>query len=266
MSGFPPYSPVAAEAGILERRSVRCPAKITARLRDLLVMLVMLLMFVFLEIVLVVDQTMRLGHKRWKTYSNWYGVHMSDQGRPMTNREVLHEIALGEFGLVSTKDAQVEGIAAVELRKLAGRGALERVGHGLYRDPSVPTTQLDQYALAVRLVGDDAYLMGDAVLARHNLALVNPSRITVGTPHRVWKTLPPMVRAVQRRLPQEALVVDDGIMQTTLFQAIVDCMGSVMSDRLRDAISVAGRNQLLTGSEQDALRARLARRHDRKPR
>ena len=108
--------------------------------------------------------------------------------------------------------------------------------------------------------------MGDAVLARHNLALVNPSRITVGTPHRVWKTLPPMVRAVQRRLPQEALVVDDGIMQTTLFQAIVDCMGSVMSDRLRDAISVAGRNQLLTGSEQDALRARLARRHDRKPR
>src|SRR5262245_52799339 len=119
-----------------------------------------------------------------KPYRSWYGCHMSDARRPLSYREVLHEIAMGEYGLVSTKDALAEGIPAVELRKLAARGALERVGHGLYRDPTVPPNGLDQYALAVRLVGEDAYLMGDAVLARHNLALVNPTRLTVGTPRR----------------------------------------------------------------------------------
>jgi len=136
---------------------------------------------------------------------------------------------------VSTKDALAEGIAAVELRKLASRGALGRVGHGLYLDPTVPPSSLDQHALAVRLVGEDAYLMGDAVLARHNLALVNPTRITVGTPHRVWKALPALVRAVQRELPAQALTVEEGIAQTTVFQAIVDCMDEVVSPRLRDA-------------------------------
>lgn len=193
----------------------------------------------------------------------WYGFHMTASVQPGHYRALLHEIAVGEYGLVSTKDADAEGIPAVELRKLASRGALERVGHGLYRDPSVPITSLDQYALAVRLVGDDAYLMADAVLARHDLALVNPTRITVGTPHRVWKRLPGIIRAVQRNLPPEALTVDDGIPQTTLFQAIVDCMDDVMSDRLREAISAAGRRQLLTPLEMKALRERLARRHGR---
>ncbi|GAA5015335.1 type IV toxin-antitoxin system AbiEi family antitoxin domain-containing protein [Actinopolymorpha pittospori] len=175
-------------------------------------------------------------------------------------REVLHEIALGEYGLVSTRDAADEGIPIVELRKLAARGALERVGYGVYRDPTVPPSDLDQYALAVRLVGDDAYLMGESVLARHNLALVNPSRITVGTPHRVSKTLPPVVHAIRRNLPDGVLTVEDGIAQTTVAQAIIDCMDTVMSDRLRDAIGAAGRAGLLTRLEQGALRARFARR------
>ena len=188
---------------------------------------------------------------------------MPETTRPRPYREVLHDIAAGEYGLVSTKDAQAEGVPAVELRKLATRGALERVGHGLYRDPAVPASSLDPYALAVRLVGEGAYLMGDAVLARHNLALVNPPRITVGTPHRVWRTLPNMVRAVQRDLPAEALSVEDGIAQTTVFQAILDCMDEVMTDRLRDAISSAGHRQLLTSLEVKALRERLARRHGR---
>ncbi|MFD2078556.1 Transcriptional regulator, AbiEi antitoxin, Type IV TA system [Actinopolymorpha cephalotaxi] len=174
---------------------------------------------------------------------------------------MLHEIALGEYGLVSTRDAADEGIPVVELRKLAARGGLERVAYGLYRDPAVPPSELDQYALAVRLVGDDAYLMGESVLTRHNLALVNPSRITVGTPHRTSKALPPVVHAVRRNLPDELLTVEDGIAQTTVAQAVIDCMDTVMSDRLRDAISAAGRLGLLSRLEQDALRARLARRH-----
>lgn len=183
------------------------------------------------------------------------------QGPVSRSRELIHEIAVGEYGLVSTRDAEEAGLAPVELRKLAARGALERVGHGLYRDPTVPPTDLDQYALAVRLVGDDAYLMGESVLALHNLALVNPSRIKVGTPHRVWRKLPPLLDVSHRVLPADSLRVEDGIAQTTVAQAIVDSMDTVMSDRLRDAINVAGRKDLLNIHEQDALRARLRRHH-----
>ncbi|MGL5865346.1 MAG: type IV toxin-antitoxin system AbiEi family antitoxin domain-containing protein [Dermatophilaceae bacterium] len=186
--------------------------------------------------------------------------------RRPTRRQLVHEIASGEYGLVSTSDAAGDGIPPVELRKLAARGALERVGHGLYRDPTVPASHLDQYAMAVRLVGRGAYLMGESVLDRYDLALVNPARITVGTPHRTWRALPTWVLAVRRTLPAEALHVEDGIAQTTVAQAIVDCMDTVMSDRLRDAINTAGRRSLLTAREQGALRARLARRNARTPR
>lgn len=186
---------------------------------------------------------------------------MRQASEERTNREVLHEIALGEYGLVSTRDAQDEGIDPVELRKLAVRGALKRVGHGLYRDHAVPATDLDQYALAVRLVGDDAFLMGASVLAMHDLALVNPSRVTVGTPHRIWRTLPAFVHAVHRELPAQALTVHEGIPSTTIAQAIADCMEAVMGARLREAINEAGRRHLLTQREQKALRARLGRRN-----
>lgn len=181
----------------------------------------------------------------------------------MTYREQVREIALDQYGLVSIADAAAADIPAVELRKLASRGALERVGRGVYRDPGVPGTMRDQYAQAVLLVGPDAYLTGESVLALHDLALVNPSHIHVGTPHRVRTRLPRVVRALRRKLPPEALTVDEGIPSTTVFQAIDDCMATVVSERLRDAIAVAGRQGLITLREQAVLRARLSRRYRR---
>jgi predicted transcriptional regulator of viral defense system len=95
----------------------------------------------------------------------------------------------------------------------------------------------------------------------HSLALVNPSRVTVGTPHRVWRSLPAFVHVVQRELPAQALTVHEGIASTTVAQAIVDCVDSVMGSRLREAINEGGRRHLLTSREQKALRARLDRRN-----
>ena len=181
----------------------------------------------------------------------------------MTYREQLREIALDQYGLVTTADAAAADIPAVELRKLAFRGALERVGRGVYRHLGVPGTMRDQYAEAVLLVGPDAYLSGESVLALHDLALVNPSHILVGTPHRVRTRLPRVVRAVRRNLPPEALTAYEGIPSTSVFQAIDDCMATVVAERLRDAIADAGRQGLITSREQAVLRARLSRRHRR---
>ncbi|MGH3774937.1 MAG: hypothetical protein ACRDRR_04255 [Pseudonocardiaceae bacterium] len=43
---------------------------------------------------------------------------------------------------------------AVELRKLAARGALARLGHGVYRMLEAPTGRLDEFAEAVAMAGE----------------------------------------------------------------------------------------------------------------
>jgi len=63
-----------------------------------------------------------------------------------------------------------------------------------------PSTSRDQFMEAVLRVGPKAYLTHDAVLALHNLGLVNPRRIRVGTPRRARPRLPDYVEVVQLRL------------------------------------------------------------------
>lgn len=191
---------------------------------------------------------------QWKAqpYRKWYGLDMS------TYREMVREVALDQHGLVTTSDAAAAGVPPVELRKLAARGALERRGRGLYRFVGLPVTERDQFAEAVRLVGPDAYLMGDAVLALHGLALVNPRRIRVGTAHRVRAQLPEFVEVVHRQLPEDVLTEYEGIPSTTVAQAVLDCRGKVMSSRLTDAARRARREGLVTDREYRRLRNRLA--------
>ena len=50
----------------------------------------------------------------------------------MTYRHDLWEIAAEYHGIVTTRQAEDAGVPAVEVRKLAARGALERLGYGVY--------------------------------------------------------------------------------------------------------------------------------------
>lgn len=59
-------------------------------------------------------------------------------------REIVRELALDRYGYVTTKDAVIAGVPAIELPKLAARGGLQNVAYGLYRVPDVPVTALDQ--------------------------------------------------------------------------------------------------------------------------
>ena len=71
----------------------------------------------------------------------------------VTYLERLREIALDQHGFVTTAQAVVEGIPKTELPKLAARGRIERVAHGVYRVPQVPATAHDNWALAVLWTG-----------------------------------------------------------------------------------------------------------------
>lgn len=162
-------------------------------------------------------------------------------------------MAAEQYGYVTTRDAAAADIPAVELRKLAARGALTNVGYGVYRLADARPDERDQFAEALLLVGPDAYLTHDAVLALHHLALVNPRKVRVGTPHRTRGHLPAYIEVVRRRLPPDDLTIYDGLRSATVARALIDCRGLVMTERLQNAVVEATKQGLLTRQERAAV-------------
>lgn len=171
----------------------------------------------------------------------------------MNYRRRLWQHAIGNYGLVTTRDAAELGVPTGELPKLAARGGMTHVAYGVYRLDDAPHTERDQFAEAVLRVGPEAYLTHDAVLALHELALVNPKQIRVATPRRTRAKHPPWIRVIRRDLTNEHITVYEGIRSTTVARALVDCRTLVMRDRLTQAAEEARVRGLLTREEHAAV-------------
>jgi len=174
-----------------------------------------------------------------------------------TYRRRLRDRALDQYGYITTRDAEDLEVPVVELRKVAHRGGVEHVAYGLYRFDDIPRTGRDQFMEAVLRVGPEAYLTHDAVLALHDLGLVNPRRIRVGTPKRARPRLPASVEVIHRDLESRDLTVYEGIPSATVARALLDCRGLIMPERLLDAAHEAARVGLLRKSEAGPLLAEL---------
>ncbi len=134
------------------------------------------------------------------------------KGLADTHRRALRDLSLDQYGYITPTDAEALGVPAIELRKIAQRGGLDHVAYGLYRFADIPITEFDTFMDAVLRIGPDAHLTHDAVLALHGLALVNPRRIRVGSPHRVRRTLPDSIEVIREQRPDlvRRNPVDDG--------------------------------------------------------
>lgn len=157
----------------------------------------------------------------------------------VSNQRRLREVAIGQHGYVTSADAHALGIPVVELGKLAARKQLTHVAYGLYRFDDMPLTRHGTFFEAVARVGAHAYLTGDAVLAFHELALVNPKRIRVGTPKRVRAAIPEWIEVVKERRDPTELTTYESVPSTTVAAAIESCVGLVQPDRLDTAINEA---------------------------
>ena len=168
-------------------------------------------------------------------------------------RTALYKVANEHHGYVTTALAQATGVPPVEVRKLAARGGMTNIARGLYRVDGIDGGDHAAYAEAVLRVGDGAHLVGESVLAFHELALVNPRHITVGTPRRVRRDLPAHIRLVHSRTDRADLTEYDGVPSITVERAIRDSIGSVMPERLADAVRRAADEGLLRRSAGDTL-------------
>jgi predicted transcriptional regulator of viral defense system len=165
--------------------------------------------------------------------------------------------AFDTHGVVTTAAAAELGVPAVELRKLARRGALQHVGYGVYRMTEVPPTPLTEYAEAVAMLGPDAVVADDAALALHGLAQVNPRKIRVALGHRTRAQLPPTIEVVRRVLAPADVTDIDGVPVMTVAAALRACRGRLMAERLRQGAREALERRLIDAGTEAALQAEL---------
>lgn len=170
----------------------------------------------------------------------------------MTHYQQLFDIAADHYGIVTSAQAKAEGISDKEMSAIAARGRICRLGRGVYKIVDYIPVDNDPYAEAVALVGPEAYLVGESVLALLRLAPTNPTRITVATPKRVRKQLPAHIRITLARGDEQPTSYE-GIPCEPISRAIRSCEGRIMPDRLKKAAYEAHRQGYLDKQELSRL-------------
>lgn len=164
----------------------------------------------------------------------------------MGYRRYLWEVASQHHGVVTLASAEDAGVPAVELRKLASRGALRSYGNGVYTHRDVPVEASTQPTVAVALAGEGAFLERESVLHLLGLGQFNPRKIRVGTRRRVRRTLPAWMDLQYRPgTADDDLTTIDGISATTVGRALLDMKPRMPPDRWSGVVEQAHRNGLL---------------------
>lgn len=176
----------------------------------------------------------------------------------MKNFDKVYEMAADRHGLITVEDAAELGVHRKQLLLWQSMGRLERCGRGVYRIKYHVPTPCDHYAEAVALVGREAILYGDAVLAMHNLGLVNPKQMQIAVGKRVRRKLPPWIRLVKKPAGTKEELFE-GIPCQTVADAIRACRGTVMHERLVDAIDEAERRGLVGRRDLMELKREFSR-------
>lgn len=192
----------------------------------------------------------------------WYTF---DMVATLTYLERLREIALDQHGLVTAAQAVDEGIPKTELPKLAARQRVERLAHGVYRIPQVPSTPYENWALAVLWTGaKEACLSHDTALSAWDVSDINPDEIhvTVGPRRRIRRAGGQRYVIHRENLAINQQCYWQGIRITTLPKTIEDCITTgVPSYLIRQSLERGGKTSLLPTKDRHRL-ARLLEDRD----
>lgn len=93
------------------------------------------------------------------------------------------------------REANAHGIHDRWLRRLLDEGAIERIGHGLYRAARPPRTSYESLLDACDAVPNGVICLASA-LAYHRLSTINPSKIDMAVRRDEWRRVvsyPPVV-------------------------------------------------------------------------
>lgn len=152
------------------------------------------------------------------------------------------DIAFNQHGFVTFENILELGSDPAILRVWNKRGLVEKVGHGIYRFPELPSTPLQPYMLASLWPSGRGILSHDTALELHELCDINPDKIHI--------TLPPEYRPRRRggenyvihrgKLVEADLTWHEGIRIVTPAKSIEQAMDSgVPRQLIRQALETA---------------------------
>ncbi len=174
--------------------------------------------------------------------------------------KALAEIALDQYGYVTTWDAEENGVDPHRLVEMARRGAAQRVAHGIYRMPVVAPTGLEQLMEATLWPRGRGVLSHETALDLHELCDVNPAKIhiTIPTAYRLNRGVPPRYAIHRRNLDTAEVTRHEGIAVVTPLRAILDGIEThLRGDLLRQAVDTARRRGLIRRDDLEQLDEQL---------
>ena len=170
----------------------------------------------------------------------------------MTSYAKIFDVAIENYGLITTAMARRMGIAPGSLVDLAYRGRLTRIGQGVNQLVQYSPGERDPYAQAVALVGEGAYLYGESVVAMLGLAPTDPDKIYVATTSRVRKSLGDGIK-VCRGMQGYKPVPIEGIPSQEVADAILSARATMPGERLKVACAEALRIGKITEADKRGI-------------
>jgi predicted transcriptional regulator of viral defense system len=187
-----------------------------------------------------------------------YFVHTTGEVMPGREYDRVLDTAADQHGYITTEQARTLGIQADTIRKMAARGALERVSWGVYRVPTFPQSPFAQYMEACLWpAGAMGVISHESALAIRELSDVNPSKVHLTVPKhfRVRREIPRHLVVHNADLADEELASVEGVPTTTVRRAIEGCHRQHLGPALlRQAIEEGQRQGYLRADDAQKLR------------
>lgn len=153
----------------------------------------------------------------------------------MTSYEKIWDVAEDNHGVITSAQASSLGVSNKSMVSMAVNGKLVRLGHGVYRLEMHVPGPYDEYAAAVALAGEGAFVRGASSLMLRNLIPFDPSRMYLGVRGRFRRHLSPTYDV--KVVSNAQIEYIEGIPVERVREAIADARISGAADRERlDAV------------------------------
>jgi len=175
---------------------------------------------------------------------------------PRGRTRQLLELAQDQGGFITAEDARKLGIPAMNLVMMERRESLKRVSHGVYRVPSIPTTELDIYYQAALWPQYKGIISHQSALDLYQLSDVNPTKVHITVPghYRTHREIPAWLEIHKRDLDVGQKTYREALPVTTVYQTFLDLIeDGFRSDLLFQAIENAQAEGKLLKDEADDL-------------
>ncbi len=171
--------------------------------------------------------------------------------------DTAYSIATENHGILTAYEARRCGIASKDIARWVRIGRFVKLGNGVYKSSQYPSSEEDSYAVAVAQCGRGAYLCGESVLGYLRLMPTNVDRIHVKIPRRVRRRIPENYAVGMGKVGYAPINVN-GVMCQRPMDALRQCVGTHMDDRLLQAAQNAFASGFLSRSELGQFEKELA--------